>query len=278
MAGTRSKKSGTNAPAVVSLSAEATAGAPLRAQLFVQLRDQILSGALAYNAVIPSARTMAATLGVSRNTVETALRRLVDEGLIARRTGAGTMVVYLRPAPGAADPGETSLPSNAMTVTQRYAPRQLHFAHLRRTATHVLKVYTLGIGDQQPMPASVAAAELVAGEYLAVPHDQAPVAGIDWWGLPSHGVGVLVVHRGRDAIVAVLDVWVDSSMLRHHAWVARLSAATQFVSIASTDIGPGVWELAVVQHERAAWLRHVLREHGQPDLDAYLADVLTGDV
>jgi hypothetical protein len=34
-----------------------------------------------------------------------------------------------------------------------------------------------------------------------------------------------------------------------------------------------VWELAPLGHERAAWVRHVLRPQ-TPDLDAYLADVM----
>jgi hypothetical protein len=34
-----------------------------------------------------------------------------------------------------------------------------------------------------------------------------------------------------------------------------------------------VWELAPLNHERAAWIRHVLRP-ATPNLDAYLADVL----
>jgi hypothetical protein len=35
-----------------------------------------------------------------------------------------------------------------------------------------------------------------------------------------------------------------------------------------------VWELAIVAHERDAWVRHMLAP-GQPDLDGYLADSLS---
>jgi DNA-binding transcriptional regulator YhcF (GntR family) len=279
MAVPEGKSRAASAPTVASLRPASTAGAPLCAQLFTQLRDQILSGVLAYNAALPSARAMASSLGVSRNTVETALRQLVDAGLIARRTGAGTVVSYVRPADASRHPGAaTNGPRHSSAVTACFARRQLLFAHLRRTDTHVLKVYTLGIGELQPTSESVMAAERIASAYLAAPHGAMRIAGIDWWHLPSHGVGALVVHRGRDAIFAVLDVWVDSSMLRHHVWVASLDADETFLSLASTDMAVCVWELAVMQHERSAWLRHVLREDGRPDLDGYLADVLTGDV
>lgn len=61
-------------------------------RLASQLREHILSGQLASGARLPSARTLSADLRVSRNTVELAMARLVDEGLVERRVGAGTMV------------------------------------------------------------------------------------------------------------------------------------------------------------------------------------------
>jgi hypothetical protein len=39
-----------------------------------------------------------------------------------------------------------------------------------------------------------------------------------------------------------------------------------------------VWEAAVICHERAAWVRHVLANPAGADLGAYLADVLSDDV
>jgi GntR family transcriptional regulator / MocR family aminotransferase len=67
-------------------------GAPLHVQLYRQLRAHILSGALAPGALIPSSRTMAADIGVSRNTVEAAIGQLWAEGFVARRVGVGTIV------------------------------------------------------------------------------------------------------------------------------------------------------------------------------------------
>lgn len=67
-------------------------GAPLHTRIYRQLREHILSGALRPGARIPSGRTLAADLGVSRNTVESALDQLVAEGFVVRRVGAGTEV------------------------------------------------------------------------------------------------------------------------------------------------------------------------------------------
>jgi GntR family transcriptional regulator/MocR family aminotransferase len=65
---------------------------PLHQRLYRQLRGHILEGRLAAGAMLPSARTLAADLRLSRNTVESALAQLVAEGFVERRVGAGTRV------------------------------------------------------------------------------------------------------------------------------------------------------------------------------------------
>lgn len=57
-----------------------------------RIRVAIASGALPLNARVPSSRTMAKDLGVARNTVDEALSRLVADGYIVRRRGAGSFV------------------------------------------------------------------------------------------------------------------------------------------------------------------------------------------
>lgn len=65
---------------------------PLHARIYRDLRDHILSGGLQPGARIPSARSLAADLKVSRNTIESAVAQLVAEGFVERRIGSGTVV------------------------------------------------------------------------------------------------------------------------------------------------------------------------------------------
>ncbi|MGU3502745.1 MocR-like pyridoxine biosynthesis transcription factor PdxR [Mycobacterium sp. C31M] len=57
------------------------------------LRDTIRSGRLAPGAMLPPSRSLAADLGLARNTVGEAYADLVAEGWLASRQGAGTWVV-----------------------------------------------------------------------------------------------------------------------------------------------------------------------------------------
>lgn len=65
---------------------------PLHRQLCDQLREMILEGAAPAGTRLPSIRTFAAELAISRNTVIAALDQLAAEGLLESRRGSGTRV------------------------------------------------------------------------------------------------------------------------------------------------------------------------------------------
>ncbi|HEU5042203.1 MAG TPA: PLP-dependent aminotransferase family protein [Gemmatimonadales bacterium] len=75
------------------------ADAPMYRRLYRHLRDGIVSGALPPSQRLPSSRTLAADLGLSRNTVEAALTQLTAEGFIVRQVGVGTVVSPRLPRP-----------------------------------------------------------------------------------------------------------------------------------------------------------------------------------
>ncbi|MCX4636673.1 PLP-dependent aminotransferase family protein [Streptomyces platensis] len=64
----------------------------LRAALLHALRDAVRSGRLAPGTRLPSSRSLAADLGIARNTVADAYAELVAEGWLSARQGSGTRV------------------------------------------------------------------------------------------------------------------------------------------------------------------------------------------
>ncbi|WP_175411685.1 PLP-dependent aminotransferase family protein [Streptomyces sp. TRM64462] len=64
----------------------------LRAGLMNALREAVRSGRLAPGTRLPSSRTLAADLGIARNTVADAYAELVAEGWLTARQGSGTRV------------------------------------------------------------------------------------------------------------------------------------------------------------------------------------------
>ncbi|WP_239019288.1 GntR family transcriptional regulator [Novacetimonas pomaceti] len=75
-----------------SLQPDPDSRMPLYLQLEARLRHMIDSGQLRRGDVIPAERELASMTGVSRVTVRKAMGKLVQDGLVIQKTGAGTFV------------------------------------------------------------------------------------------------------------------------------------------------------------------------------------------
>ncbi len=76
--------------------AEADSAAPLYLQVAKTLKTEILNGQYMVGSRLPTEGSLCRRFGVSRYTVREALRRLREDGLIASRQGAGTVVIPAR--------------------------------------------------------------------------------------------------------------------------------------------------------------------------------------
>ena len=74
------------------------AAEPLHQQLYRQIRDELVSGSFNHNSSrLPSSRSLAADLGISRLTVNLAFSKLTSEGYLQSRIGSGTFVASSLP-------------------------------------------------------------------------------------------------------------------------------------------------------------------------------------
>ena len=92
-------------------------------------------------------------------------------------------------------------------------------------------------------------------------------------GAPNDGVacGFVQLHQGTEAIWLLIDLW-RHDILEHRHFRAELDDEPVFWCHRSDSGVACVWELAVICHERSAWVRHVLSRPAAPDLEAYMAD------
>tara|TARA_R110002020_G_scaffold95357_31_gene228830 strand:- start:2578 stop:4068 length:1491 start_codon:yes stop_codon:yes gene_type:complete len=75
-----------------SIRLDRRASKSISVQLYLALRDVILSGGLRAGERLPATRTLAKETGVSRTTVIDAIDRLVSEGMLVSKVGSGTFV------------------------------------------------------------------------------------------------------------------------------------------------------------------------------------------
>ncbi|MFF5227291.1 PLP-dependent aminotransferase family protein [Dactylosporangium sp. NPDC000521] len=86
------------------------------ARIYRQVRDAILDGRLRAGERVPPSRELARDLAVSRNTVAAAYDRLVGDGFLEGRAGAGTFVAMPPPASGS-----RRAPVGALRPSPRFA-------------------------------------------------------------------------------------------------------------------------------------------------------------
>ena len=84
----------------------------LQEQIYRGIRQSILDGLVSVDQRLPSTRSLAADLGVSRTTALLALEQLRAEGYLIARPGSGTFIAPRLPAPPA-------MPVNAPAQTHR---------------------------------------------------------------------------------------------------------------------------------------------------------------
>lgn len=98
-------------------------GLPLQQRLFDRLRTAITGGILAPGDRLPSTRTLAHDLGLSRNTALAAIERLTAEGYLEARVGSGTYVAGKLPEEyAAASPSPRRTFASHPTPSPRPAP------------------------------------------------------------------------------------------------------------------------------------------------------------
>jgi len=120
-------------------------------QVYLILRDRILSGAVGFGAKLPTENELAEFHGVSRVTVRRALGELARERLIERRRSAGTRVIY-RPSPAPMTADISGVLANLAEMGRRTAVKLLSFDYVPAEGA---VAQALGVGSDQLLQRSV---------------------------------------------------------------------------------------------------------------------------
>jgi len=111
----------------LTLTLDSQAEMPLHRQLYEELRRAILSGRLSPRQKVPSTRSLAQSLGISRTTVTQSYEQLLSEGYLETRQGSGTFVCaqlpedLLHSAPVETSPQAIQSPVSPSSYGQRLA-------------------------------------------------------------------------------------------------------------------------------------------------------------
>lgn len=153
-------------------------------------------------------------------------------------------------------------------LREPYGPRRVRPLGLWEPRGWKVKAYGIAYDGEEVDPDLVAASREAVEAVLPDPARSRE----------RYGVGFAGVHDGRGGNLVFVDWWERENELHHVALVSDDESPLELEATPPNGPKACVWDLAVVDHERDAWVDHVLRNHEDPDVEGYLDDVLDGRV
>ncbi|GCE14537.1 MocR-like pyridoxine biosynthesis transcription factor PdxR [Tengunoibacter tsumagoiensis] len=136
-----------------------TSVVPLHRQIYLWMRQAILDGQLQPGQRLPSTRTLASELGVSRNTASSAYEELQAEEFIERTVGSGTVVarVFSQQLPRGEAQSSQETPSLHLSPLGQALLTQMKSLPLsfRRSPSQEPGVFRLGVPDLEQFPSAL---------------------------------------------------------------------------------------------------------------------------
>ncbi|MEU8525589.1 hypothetical protein AB0C77_08320 [Streptomyces sp. NPDC048629] len=159
----------------------------------------------------------------------------------------------------------TSQPSE-ISLQGPHRVRSITFQGTSTVRGWILKVYSISAHTASARQELITAALQAAASVLPSPQTD-----------NRHGVGFVIAHDAADYCFALVDWWQGENEIHQHMFSAPLESPGELRQHQTRAIGC-VWELAVTDFERRAWLTHVLANPQGPDIKAYLNAAYEGTV
>lgn len=128
-----------------------------------------------------------------------------------------------------------------------------------------MKVYGIAYDRPRPDAELVDVAKQLAARTLSEAKD-------------AYGVGFIGVHQGKTSHFIFVDWWAQENELHHHVFISPLETPLDFREATATGVMACVWDLAVLQFERDAWVDTVLKRGGAGGFEGYLERRMDAEV
>ena len=154
-------------------------------------------------------------------------------------------------------------------IKSNYKTRQVRFVELYQHKDWHIKVYSISVKHAMVEQHWIDLAKKNIDTWLQQS---------DAYPLDTYHMATLILHEGKEGCFAILCWWIDENMLQLFVYLASYNNQPEFVLYSDKGMVTCVWEMAVLWHERNAWVAHVLSKANEPDITAYLSTVLNDDV
>lgn len=152
---------------------------------------------------------------------------------------------------------------------QPYNSRKIEFKEVIRVGEWQVKIYTIAKTGSFDQP------EVYQQAIKRLP---------EWLKMQNHfddqneRMAFLILHAGTEGTFAIINWWVGTNMLNTHIFLTQPETPHHFQRISGNGLSPCIWELEVINHERVAWMDHVLKQYPEPDYASYLASTFSAEI
>lgn len=151
-------------------------------------------------------------------------------------------------------------------VFHAYAARTVRFLGLWEHGGWRMKVYGISLGPAPPANRLVASAMDAARTVLGQPAVTST----------RYGIGYIGIHEGRGENLVFVDWWGNENEIFHHVFISSPEAPDRLQNVTDGSRIACVWDLAVIEFERRAWIQSVLARPEAPGFEEYLRIRLEG--
>ncbi|NNC95404.1 MAG: hypothetical protein HKN92_07565 [Chitinophagales bacterium] len=149
-----------------------------------------------------------------------------------------------------------------------YKKRRIKFCETVKIDKWFVKVYTIFQFESFQSPGDYDLAISSLSRWLAMGNS---------FNSESSNIAFLILHEGKEGIFAIINWWVGENMLNTHIFFTEYERSDYRI-ISGDGLAPCIWELEVINHERLAWIEHVLKQAEQPDYTSYMKEVYNGEL
>jgi hypothetical protein len=153
------------------------------------------------------------------------------------------------------------------TLHAPYRPRHVRFVRREKVDGWQLKLYGIALNGKEPDPTFVAATRDLAATLLPQPPETDD----------RYGAALATAHDATSLYIALIYWWQSENELHQRIYISPKDGPISFEPVENQPAGC-VWELAIVDFERRAWIEDVLANPGGPDVERYLERRLDEDV
>lgn len=154
-----------------------------------------------------------------------------------------------------------------MKLKTKYRPRSVRFIEIFQYHDWRIKIYSISMHTDKVAMDKVQLAKLNMETWLAKS---------EWIDLANYKIATLILHECKEGCFAIVNWWVDENMLQHFVYL--LNDKNEFELYSQNGIVTCVWEMAILWHERNAWVKHVMMNPESPDFKAYLNEQLNQEI